>query len=102
MTIDLYGHLVVAKLWQTARLVGDISGTPEPPGQEDEGADDTKSDERAGSGGFGVEPPIGIEPMTYALRGACFPALVAWPARILQRTTAMALDCTGISWPAVP
>jgi hypothetical protein len=47
MTIDLYGHLVVAKLWQTARLVGDISGTPEPPGQEDEGADDTKSDERA-------------------------------------------------------
>jgi hypothetical protein len=36
-----------------------------------------------------VEPPIGIEPMTYVLRGACFPALVAWPARIPQRTTAM-------------
>jgi hypothetical protein len=27
MTMDLYGHLVDANLWQAARLVGDISGT---------------------------------------------------------------------------
>ena len=33
--------------------------------------------------------------MTYALRGACSPALVAWPARILQRTAAMALIALG-------
>jgi integrase len=31
MTMDLYGHLVDANLWQAARLVGDISGTFEPP-----------------------------------------------------------------------
>lgn len=30
MTMDLYGHLVDANLWQAARLVGDISGTFEP------------------------------------------------------------------------
>jgi hypothetical protein len=30
MTMDLYGHLVDANLWQAARLVGDISGTSEP------------------------------------------------------------------------
>jgi integrase len=30
MTMDLYGHLVDANLWQAARLVGDISGTLEP------------------------------------------------------------------------
>jgi integrase len=31
MTMDLYGHMVDANLWQAARLVGDISGTREPP-----------------------------------------------------------------------
>ena len=30
MTMDLYGHMVDADLWQAARLVGDISGTLEP------------------------------------------------------------------------
>ncbi len=29
MTMDLYGHMVDANLWQAARLVGDISGTRE-------------------------------------------------------------------------
>jgi hypothetical protein len=29
MTMDLYGHMVDANLWQAARLVGDISGTSE-------------------------------------------------------------------------
>ena len=38
MTMDLYGHMVDANLWQAARLVGDISGTFEPVelGVEDE------------------------------------------------------------------
>jgi integrase len=36
MTVDLYGHLADANLWQAARLVGDISGTFEPPGPSDE------------------------------------------------------------------
>jgi hypothetical protein len=30
MTMDLYGHMIDANLWQAARLVGDISGTFEP------------------------------------------------------------------------
>jgi integrase len=30
MTMDLYGHMVDANLWQAARLVGDISGTLKP------------------------------------------------------------------------
>ena len=31
MTMDLYGHMIDANLWQAARLVGDISGTSSPP-----------------------------------------------------------------------
>jgi hypothetical protein len=31
MTMDLYGHLVDASLWQAARLVGGITGASEPP-----------------------------------------------------------------------
>jgi integrase len=31
MTMDLYGHMMDANLWQAARLVGDISGTFAPP-----------------------------------------------------------------------
>jgi integrase len=30
MTMDLYGHMIDANLWQAARLVEDISGTSEP------------------------------------------------------------------------
>ena len=31
MTMDLYGHMIDANLWQAAQLVGDISGTSDPP-----------------------------------------------------------------------
>jgi integrase len=31
MTMDLYGHMIDANLWQAARLIGDILGTSEPP-----------------------------------------------------------------------
>jgi hypothetical protein len=47
MTMDLYGHLVDADLRHAARLLGDISGTSEPPDQEDEGPDGTEPDENA-------------------------------------------------------
>ena len=33
MTMDLYGHMIDANLWRAAQLVGDISGTSEPPGR---------------------------------------------------------------------
>ena len=36
MTMDLYGHLMDDNLWRAARLVGDISGTSEPPGPSDQ------------------------------------------------------------------
>jgi len=69
MTMDLYGHMIDANLWQAAQLVGDISGTSEPPGRS------IRTNNRPGEGtkipkGWAscVEPPIGIEPMTYALR----------------------------------
>jgi len=29
--MDLYGHMIDANLWQAAQLVGDISGTSDPP-----------------------------------------------------------------------
>jgi len=47
MTVDLYGHLVDANLWQAARLVGDISGTFEPPGPSDEADGKAEADESA-------------------------------------------------------
>ena len=70
MTMDLYGYLVDGNLWQAARVVGGISGASELPGLRLLGLKD-----EIGGGrkclvavGFWVEPPIGIEPMTYALR----------------------------------
>ena len=44
MTMDLYGHLVDGNLWQAARLVGDISGTFEPPGPSDQSPDESEAD----------------------------------------------------------
>jgi len=41
MTMDLFGHMVDANLWQAARLVGDISGAFEP----FEGAIEDKDDQ---------------------------------------------------------
>jgi hypothetical protein len=40
MTMDLYGHMVDANLWQAAQRIGDISGTFEPPGAAIENDDD--------------------------------------------------------------
>jgi hypothetical protein len=34
MTMDLYGHMIDANLWQAGRLIGDTSGTSEPPGED--------------------------------------------------------------------
>ena len=47
MTMDLYGHLVDANLWQAARLVGDISGTPEQSEPRTRMRDDAEPDESA-------------------------------------------------------
>jgi hypothetical protein len=42
-----------------------------------------------------AEPPIGIEPMTYALRGARSLALMPLPAQIAPRMAAMAPIALG-------
>jgi integrase len=47
MTMDLYGHLVDDNLWQAAALVGDISGTSEPPGRHGENENEPETDENA-------------------------------------------------------
>lgn len=47
MTMDLYGHLMDGNLWQAARLVGDTSGTSEPPKPSDQSADESKEDGNA-------------------------------------------------------
>ena len=43
----IVASLVDANLWQAARLVGDISGTFEPPGPSDEADDKAETDESA-------------------------------------------------------
>lgn len=47
MTMDLYGHLIDANLWEAARAIGGILGASEPPEQQDEDADDAGADESA-------------------------------------------------------
>ena len=47
MTMDLYGHLVDANLWEAARTIGGILGASAPPVQQDEDADDAGADESA-------------------------------------------------------
>jgi hypothetical protein len=47
--------------------------------------------------GFYLEPPIGIEPMTYALRGACYLAAHALAARIAPISAMKALAALGLS-----
>ncbi|HEY1344678.1 MAG TPA: tyrosine-type recombinase/integrase, partial [Streptosporangiaceae bacterium] len=77
MTMDLYGHLVDASLWQAARLIGGTTGASE----RLQGRIRTESEPGPDAKNlriwtFVVEPPWGIEPQTYALRG-CSRALFA-------------------------
>ena len=43
-----------------------------------------------------MEPPIGIEPMTYALRGACSPPAHPLAATMPQAIAQMALAALGL------
>jgi hypothetical protein len=47
--------------------------------------------------GFRVEPPIGIEPMTYALREACSVPAYALAAPMTRVIALMALAALGLS-----
>jgi hypothetical protein len=77
MTMDLYGHLVDASLWQAARLIGG----PRRHLNHQRGAFERKTSrgpvrKTIRTWAFAVEPPIGIEPMTYALREELEPSTV--------------------------
>jgi hypothetical protein len=66
MTMDLYGHLIDASLWEAAKKAGGTTGAPE---RNPDTRQAHESDEFGGlTCGDAVEPPIGIEPMTYSLR----------------------------------
>lgn len=47
LTMDLYGHLMDANLWETAGAIGGILGASEPPEQQDEDTDDAGTGESA-------------------------------------------------------
>ena len=47
MTMDLYGHLVDANLWEATRAIGGILGASEPSERQDEDADDAEADGNA-------------------------------------------------------
>jgi hypothetical protein len=93
MTMDLYGHMIDANLWQAAQLVGDISGTSDPP----EGAFERivalgKVRKTPRNWTFAAEPPWGIEPQAYALREARGTAPGAPPALIAALASRNALN----------
>jgi hypothetical protein len=99
MTMDLYGHLVDANLWQAAQLVGaprgHLSHTRQAFGRI---ASLEQVRKTLRTWAFWVEPPIGIEPMTYALREAREHAAGALPAQTARRTAPeapIALDFCG-------
>ena len=69
MTMDLYGHLVDASLWQAARLIGGTRGHLSPRrGAFERNPSWGRMRKTLKSWAFVVEPPWGIEPQTYALQ----------------------------------
>ncbi len=65
--MDLYGHMIDRNLWDAARRLGGTTGARSDDGPDAEGGAVGNSPLTRGNA---VEPPIGIEPMTYALRVA--------------------------------
>jgi hypothetical protein len=67
MTMDLYGHMIDANLWQAAQLVGDISGTSDPPeGRIRTDSSPGEASKTLRSWAFAAEPPwgaaLGVQP----------------------------------------
>ncbi len=60
-----------------------------------------KAPSKIGKGALSWEPPIGIEPMTYALREARASAAHALPAPIARVMARMALAALGLSGDSV-
>jgi hypothetical protein len=49
-----------------------------------------------------LEPPVGIEPMTYSLREGCGTALQGLAALAARRSARIASQCTPFCWQPVP
>ena len=96
MTMDLYGHLVDASLWRAARLIRGTRGHLRPTMAYSNGNKPGQSTKKTiTTWDFAAEPPIGIEPMTYALRGARAPAEHALAAPIARVNGTEGTDRTG-------
>jgi Phage integrase family len=98
MTLDLYGHLVDASLWQAAHLIGGTTGASEPSQERIRTESELGTEAKIRiSWAFVVEPPIGIEPMTYTLREARSRPEHALAAPIAPELARMALTALGLS-----
>jgi len=98
ITMDLYGHVVDANLWQAAQLVrGAPRGHLSHPREAFERTVSRGQVRKTlRSWAFWVEPPIGIEPMTYALREAREGALRALAALTVAPSRSRCPECTNI------
>jgi hypothetical protein len=98
MTMDLYRHLVDASLWQAAQLIGGATGASEPPkGTFERNPSQERIRKIRISWAFVMEPPIGIEPMTYALRETRSLAMDALAALTAGGIALTALVTLGLS-----
>ena len=97
MTMDLYGYLMDANLWEAARAIGASWGHLRRPNNRTRTATMRELTKVPGRRGVWVEPPIGIEPMTYALREACRRVAHALAALIARTLALMALAELGLS-----
>jgi hypothetical protein len=78
MTMDLYGHLVDQNLWDAAQRFAGGTGTPGTPRGHLAGSagelQNPRAREMVSDLGVWVEPPVGIEPTTFSLRGGTTPS----------------------------
>ena len=65
MTMDLYGHMIDRNLWDAAQRLGGTTGARPDERRDDEGGPWRKVPMTRDNA---LEPPRGIEPLTYALR----------------------------------
>src|SRR6266508_6943642 len=66
MTMDLYGHLIDQNLWDAAKKLGAPRGNRRRSRRETK---NPRARKLPSDVGVRAEPPVGIEPTTFSLRG---------------------------------